>query len=70
MKKMLTLITQLFIFYSIFSFTGAFALQTDWSNGGESRVRIISPVTHNDYQNEIYLGLEYKLEKGWKTYWR
>jgi suppressor for copper-sensitivity B len=45
------------------------ALETDWSVGSESQVRLISPITHNNNQSEIYIGLEYQLQKGWKTYW-
>ena len=70
MKKMLQFFKYLFFFYTIFVFTNAFAIQTQWSNGIESQVRIISPFTHTNYQNEMYLGLQYNLQKGWKTYWR
>ena len=66
---MLRLINYLFYIISIFFFTNAFAFQTDWSNGTESQVRIISPLTHNNNQNELYLGLQYRLQEGWKTYW-
>ena len=67
---MLKLFNHLFyIFIIIFFFTNAFAQQTKWSNGIESQVRIISPSTHTNNQNELYLGLQYQLKKGWKTYW-
>jgi len=46
------------------------ALQSDWSNGIEAKVRIISPLTHNNNLSKFYLGLQYKLQDGWKTYWR
>ena len=69
-KIMLRLINYLFSIIIIFFFTNVFALQTQWSNGIESQVRIISPLTHNNNQNELYLGLQYKLKEGWKTYWR
>ena len=29
------------------------ALETDWSVGSESQVRLISPITHNDNKSEI-----------------
>jgi len=59
-----------YLFYIIIFFsTNAFALQSNWSNGAESQVRIISPSTHINNQNELYLGLQYQLKKGWKTYW-
>jgi len=69
-KTMLRLINYLFSIIIIFFFTNVFALQTQWSYGIESQVRIISPLTHNNNQNELYLGLQYKLKEGWKTYWR
>ncbi len=64
------LFNYLFSIILIFFFTNVFALQTDWSDGVESQVRIISPSTHINNQNELFLGLQYKLKKGWKTYWR
>ena len=70
MKKMLQFFKYLFALFITFIFTNAFAIQTQWSNGIESQVRIISPFTHTNYQNEMYLGLQYNLQKGWKTYWR
>ena len=54
----------------LFFAMNTYAIQTDWSNSQESQVRIISPLTHNNNQSEIILGLEYRLEAGWKTYWR
>ncbi len=66
---MLRLFNHLFYIIIIFFFTNVFAQQTNWSNGIESQVRIISPSTHINNQNELYLGLQYKLKKGWKTYW-
>jgi len=67
---MLQLINYLFSIFLIFIYTNAFAIQTDWSNSKESQVRVISPLTNTNYQNEMYLGLQYKLQEGWKTYWR
>ena len=54
----------------IFTFTNAKSLESDWSYGAESQVRLISSLTKNNNQKEITLGLEYKLKKGWKTYWQ
>ena len=67
---MLRLIKYLFFFIVIFSFTSLGALQSDWSSGNESQVRLISPISHNDSSKNIYVGLEYQLQKGWKTYWQ
>ena len=67
---MLRLIKYLFFIIVIFSFTSLWALQSDWSSGNESQVRLISPISHNDSSKNIYVGLEYQLQKGWKTYWQ
>ncbi len=66
---MLRFFNHLFYIIIIFFFTNVFAQQSNWSNGIESQIRIISSSTHTNNQNELYLGLQYKLNKGWKTYW-
>jgi len=55
---------------TFFIFTNAKSIESNWSSGVESQVRIISPITKNNNEREIYLGLEYKLNAGWKTYWQ
>ena len=60
----------LFFISALFFFTKSMALETDWSLGIESQVRLISPLTHNDNQSQIHIGLEYQLQEGWKTYWQ
>jgi len=67
---MLHIFKYLFVFLSFFYFTQSLALESAWSNGIESQVRLLSPLTHNNNQNKMYIGLEYKLEQGWKTYWQ
>lgn len=67
---MLGIFKYLFFFITFFIFTNAKSIETDWSFGEESQVRLISPTTNNNDQNEIYLGLEYQLKEGWKTYWQ
>tara|TARA_Y100000996_G_C22549829_1_gene653306 strand:- start:80 stop:1993 length:1914 start_codon:yes stop_codon:yes gene_type:complete len=47
-----------------------FALESEWSDNNEAKVRIISPNSHNNNEALITLGLEYKLLEGWKTYWK
>ena len=59
-----------FFIITFFIFTNAKSIETNWSSGVESQVRLISPMTKNNNEKEIYLGLEYKLEEGWKTYWQ
>ncbi|PPR54695.1 MAG: Thiol:disulfide interchange protein DsbD [Alphaproteobacteria bacterium MarineAlpha5_Bin6] len=70
MKKILNIISFFLIFYLSFSFQQSLGKETEWSNGIESQVRLISPLTHNNGQKEIFFGLQYKLQPGWKTYWK
>ena len=67
---MLRFINFFLICIFFFHFNFANALQSDWSNGKEAKVRIISPLTHNDNLSSFIIGLEYQLEDDWKTYWR
>ena len=67
---MLPIFRYLFFVFTCFFFTNAISLESSWSKGEESQVRIISPSTHFNNQKEIFLGLEYQLKEGWKTYWR
>ena len=70
MKKILNIISFFLIFYLSFSIQQTIGKETEWSNGVESQVRLISPLTHNNGQKEIFFGLQYKLLPGWKTYWK
>ena len=67
---MLRIFKYLFFIITFLTFTNAKSIESNWSNGVESQVRIISPITKNNNEKEIYLGLEYKLNEGWKTYWQ
>jgi suppressor for copper-sensitivity B len=67
---MLPIFRYLFFVFTCFFFTNAISLESAWNMGEESQVRIISPSTHNNNQKEIFLGLEYHLQDGWKTYWQ
>ena len=58
------------LFLGVFINSPSFALQSEWSLGNEAKIRIISPYTNNNNISEFYLGLEYQLEDGWKTYWK
>ena len=64
---MIKLYRYLLFFFVIFFFTKLIAFETDWTNDQESQVRLISPVTSNDNSEKIYIGLEYRLIKDWKT---
>ncbi len=66
----LNLLIYLSFLIIIFFVNSSKALETEWSMGTESQVRLISPISSNNIESEIYLGLEYKLEDGWKTYWQ
>jgi len=67
---MLKFFKYLFFVCSFFFFTNGMALESNWSIGTESKVRLISPISHNNHQSTIFLGLEYELQDGWKTYWQ
>ncbi len=67
---MLRIIYFFLIWVIFFQFKFVYALQSDWSNGIEAKIRIISPLTHNNNHSLLYLGLEYQLQDGWKTYWK
>ena len=48
----------------------AFGLTSEWSQGDMSKVRLISPFSNNNNQDQIILGLQYSMKPGWKTYWK
>ena len=68
-NKITLLIPLFFICVSIFS-TSLLALSTEWAINDKSKVRLISSKTTSDNMDELIIGLEYKLEPGWKTYWK
>ena len=67
---MLSIYKYLFFIITFFVFTNVKSIETDWSSGTESKVRLISPITNTNNLKSLYLGLEYQLEEGWKTYWQ
>ena len=61
-----------FLIYSLlfsFFYTTALAKSSDWSVSETSKLRLISPYAQNNSKNFI-VGLEYKMEQDWKTYWK
>ena len=66
---MLRLILFLFYIFCFFCANPTYSLESNWSGVDETKVRIISPISKIGYNPNIYLGLEYQLQKGWKTYW-
>lgn len=67
---MLHYLKNIFFLFFVFFFTESMSLESDWSISSESQVRLISPLTKNNDLNDLYIGLEYKLNKDWKTYWK
>ncbi|MBL6934374.1 MAG: thioredoxin family protein [Alphaproteobacteria bacterium] len=41
-----------------------------WAEVEESKVRLVAAVTATGEEDSISLGLEFRMEPGWKTYWR
>ena len=66
---MLRFISFLFCLISIFYVNTVNSLQSNWSGIDEAKVRLISPMLKAGEQLDVYLGLEYQLLEGWKTYW-
>ena len=59
-------------FVFIFCFlhiSAVLALNSPWKGIEEAKVRIISPFSKSGNNSIIYLGLDYQLKSGWKTYW-
>ena len=46
------------------------SLESQWKGIDEVQLRIISPLTNSGENEEMTLGIEYKLKDGWKTYWK
>ena len=68
MKNLLKII---YLILSLLLLTkAAFGLTSEWSQGDMSKVRLISPFSNNNNQDQIILGLQYSMEPGWKTYWK
>ena len=59
----------LIIFFIFFNLNCVNAIQSEWVNTEEAQVRVFSPISHTNNKSEIFIGLEYKLKEGWKTYW-
>jgi len=44
-----------FLILALFFSANTLALESEWSNDAESQVRLISPITKNNNQNDFYL---------------
>jgi len=43
---------------------------TAWQGKSEAAVRLIAGSREDDYPDQFWLGVQIKLDPGWKTYWR
>ena len=61
-KVMLQIYRCLFLLFTLFFFTNLMALESNWSIGPESKVRLFSPTTHNNNNTETenVFGLYFK----------
>ena len=60
-----------FLLITFFNSSGSlYGLESNWGISDTSKVRLISPLSHNNNKDKIILGLEYNLEPEWKTYWQ
>ena len=59
----------IYILFVSFFCTNVIALSSEWSIGDSSKVRLISPYSQNN-SKELWIGLEYAMDPGWKTYWK
>ena len=66
---MLRFIYLLLFIFCFFYLNTSHALNSDWRGIEEAKVRIISPFSKAGNNPDIYLGLQYRLKQGWKTYW-
>ena len=58
-----------FVVLFLFSNIGH-SIESEWKGIEEAKVRILSPLSTTNMDEEITIGLQYKLKKGWKTYWK
>ncbi len=49
---------------------GAAAQQSEWVGIEETKARLIAAASAVDGQSRLDLGLQFRLARGWKTYWR
>ena len=59
----------IYLFFCCFYFSTSMAISSDWDESETSKLRLISPFSENN-QKHLLIGLEYKMQPGWKTYWK
>ena len=68
---MIYILRLLLLLITLISSSGSlYGLESNWGISDASKVRLISPLSHNNNKDKIILGLEYHLEPEWKTYWQ
>jgi len=65
-------IVLIFTFFMLAFTTQGYAqdVAPGWSGIDKAQVRLIAPTTATGNGEEVTLGLHFKMEKGWKVYWR
>ena len=48
----------------------ASSIETQWQGINEAQVKLVLPLTSTNNQKIVQVGLLYKLQDGWKTYWK
>ena len=46
------------------------SIESSWEGINEVKTRLVSPLSNTNSSSEIIVGLEYRLEENWKTYWK
>ncbi len=46
------------------------SIETQWQGINEAQVKLVLPLTSTNNQKIVQVGLLYKLQDGWKTYWK
>ncbi len=54
----------------LFHVTDGFAQSSEWKGIDKTQVRLISALSHVGENTDVLLGLQFKMQKGWKVYWR
>ncbi|SCA55587.1 Thiol:disulfide interchange protein dsbD 1 [Candidatus Terasakiella magnetica] len=70
MYQLAKYITFVFLF-TVFTWgQAAFAQSSEWKGIDKTQVRLISAMSAVGESDQIILGLHFKMQKGWKVYWR
>ena len=57
---MIYILKLFFLLITLFNFSGSlYGLESNWGISEASKVRLISPLSHNNNKDKIILGLEY-----------